>query len=71
MDGQTKRMNLVIQQFLRNYGRWINKIRWTIWSWLNFATTIRSIWQLVPPPFKWWPASHQLCLQLGSHLGNP
>ncbi len=43
-DGQIERMNLVIQQFLKNYGRWINKIRWTIWNWLNFATTIWSIW---------------------------
>jgi hypothetical protein len=23
--------------------QWTNKIGWTIWSWLNFATTIRSI----------------------------
>jgi len=49
----------------------INKIGWTIWSWLSFATTIRSIRQPVPPPFMWWWASHQLSLQLWPHTGNP
>ncbi len=53
MHGQTKRVNLVIQQFLRNYVVWINKIGWTIWSWLGFAITIRNTWQQKPPLFKW------------------
>ncbi len=51
--------------------RRINKIGWTIWSWPNFATTIRSIWQQVPPTFKWWRASHQFCLQRRLHMDNP
>ncbi len=49
----------------------INKIGWTIGSWPNFVTTIWSIWQRGPPPFKWWWVNHQLCLQLGPHMGNP
>ncbi len=49
----------------------INKIRWTIWSWPSFAITIWSIRQRVPPPFKWWRVSHQLCLWHGPHTNNP
>jgi hypothetical protein len=30
--------------------RWINKIRWTTWSWPSFVTKIRSIWQWVLQP---------------------
>ncbi len=51
--------------------RRINKIGWTIWSWPNFATTIRSIRQWLPPPFKWWWASLQFRLQRGPHMDNP
>jgi hypothetical protein len=52
-DEQTERVNLVIQQFLRNYVATINKIGWTIWSWPNFVITTRSIRQWGPPHFKW------------------
>jgi hypothetical protein len=53
IDGQTERVNLVIQQFLRITWRRINKIGWTIWSCQNFVTIIRHILQLDPPHSKW------------------
>ncbi len=64
MDGQTERMNLVIQQFLKNYvaadqQNWVDHLELA-----KFVITIQSIRQQGPPLFKWWRASHQLCPQL-------
>ncbi len=71
MDGQTERVNLVIQQFLKNYvvvdqQDWVDHLGLDEFYYKNseHSTTNSTI-------SKWWRASHQLCPQLGLHLGNP
>jgi transposase len=52
-DGQTERVNLVIQQILRNYVAadqqdWVDHLELA-----DFVTTTRNTPQLGPPHFKW------------------